>query len=256
MLVEDRRGDAAHAEGAFLVVERPAVPTPLHEFAQEFAEIGDRVLGEAFEPPERTDLTHAVLGELCQQRLADARGMHRAAAPGAEEGAQRVMAFDLRDEHHLAIVLDAEIDGLAAGLHQRMHGGAPHVRHAAVAQEGRAGLEGADADQPDAAFHVVLDVSAALQRQQDAVRRGGRDARAPAEFAQCQAVLVGQDLKQRQPAIERLDRSARESGLQRARPPSPLALLDQALAPSAIDTGTVADHRRPVVAKSKRNYFA
>ena len=91
--------------------------------------------GKTLQPPGPDQRAHAFVGHGRQQRLADPRGMNRPAAAGTEEGTHRLMGFDLRDKHHLALVLDAQVRGLAGTLHQVVHDGAPHGRQLAAPQE-------------------------------------------------------------------------------------------------------------------------
>ncbi len=90
-----------------------------------------------------------------QDRLADARGVDRPAPTGAEEGAHRRMAFDLRNENHIAIVLDADIGGLAARFHQLFQIGPRQRAKLAETAKGVADLEGLDADHPVSRLQIV-----------------------------------------------------------------------------------------------------
>ena len=96
------------------------------------------------------------LGVPGEQRLADAGGVHGRAGAGREEGADRLVGFDLGDEEHLVLDLDPQVRGLAGFAHQRVHRLAGAFDDLGAAQEGRADAEGARADVPELAGLVDL----------------------------------------------------------------------------------------------------
>lgn len=119
--------------------------------------------------------------------------MNGRARAGAEEGAQRAVALDLRDEDHLADVLDAEIHGLSGALHQIVHHESPDAGEPPVAQEGGADLEGADTDQTQPTLLVVLHEAMRFETGDNAMRGGGREPDALGEIGERQSVGGGDD---------------------------------------------------------------
>ncbi|MCY1310698.1 hypothetical protein D9M70_609210 [compost metagenome] len=81
--------------------------------------------------------------------------MDRSTAPRAEKSAHRRMAFDLRDEHDIAAVLDADIGGLATRFHQLLEIRPRQSAELAEAAKGITDFKCLDADGPVAALRIM-----------------------------------------------------------------------------------------------------
>lgn len=101
-----------------------------------------------------------------------------------EEGADRLIGLDLREEEHFVADLDPQIGGFAAVAHQLIHRAAGAFDHLGAAQEGRADAEGAGADVPDLTWFFEFYHGMALQRDQGAVDRGHSLTRGVGQFGQ------------------------------------------------------------------------
>src|SRR3546814_19521202 len=84
------------------------------------------------------------------------------------------MALELSDVDQLVLVLHGEVHRLSDLLHQPAHDRPSEGDDAAVAQEGVADIERADADHPDAVLLIEGGDAALLPGGQQAVGGGGR----------------------------------------------------------------------------------
>ncbi len=172
MGVKDRRGDAAHAFGAFLVVDGKAAVARARQIARQRAKAGDGQRRELFQPLPRDDRRDAVVRMPGQQRLADAAGMHRPLGAGRKEGADRLVRFDLGQEQHLAPHLDPQVRGFARVAHQAVHRLAGAFHDLGPTQKGGADAKGARPDVPKLAGLLDLHHRVGLQGLQRAERGG------------------------------------------------------------------------------------
>ena len=73
----DGHSDPAHALIALVVVDRPTACGAVGEFRQQLSAVGDGVLGETVQLPERVDTLHEVVAGAGEDRFADGRDMNR-----------------------------------------------------------------------------------------------------------------------------------------------------------------------------------
>src|SRR3546814_3207651 len=128
-----------------------------------------------------SDLGQNGVVNLREHRLADGRGVHGRAPAGPEKGAHRRMALELSDVDQLVLVLHGEVHRLSDILHQPAHDRPSEGDDAAVAQEGVADIERADADHPDAVLLIEGGEAALLQ--------GGQQARSEEHTSELQSLM-------------------------------------------------------------------
>ncbi|MDT4866972.1 hypothetical protein FQZ97_1018600 [compost metagenome] len=131
--------------------------------------------------------------------------MQRRTEARLADGAHEFAALDLRDEHDVAQVGDAQVDALTGAVAQPAHHRQRQVRDAPATPEGRAHREAAHAHVPEVGLAIELHEAPLLERGEQPVRGGRRQARVRRDVDQPEAfVVLGQEFEQLHGARERL----------------------------------------------------
>jgi len=200
--VGHRDGEAAHAELLLAVVDRVPALAGRGELREERVDVGDRLVRRGRHADAAHDLAHRLVGELGEDRLADARAVRVDAPADLGEHPHRVARRRLGDVDRHVAVDHREVRRLAEVVGEALQVGARAGAELAarrLAEPDEARAEGVPPRRRLA--HVAL----GEQRAQQAVDRGQGEPRVLRELAQAGlAAEVGEQLEQLDRAVHRL----------------------------------------------------